>query len=211
MTCHTQHRYEECYSKVLLENIYPEQFHKIILSDCPDLRINDIGIEVVDCTPRDIQEALNLWLKIPKESKQFQERDKERMEKLGYPYTKGLIFWKGFKYTDEINESPLQYVLNAVKEKCKKLNQGHYKELEHYYLFIHSPFFVTFFLMNQMVNALANANQGKLSFERIYLLTNDNEIICFFMESKKIDIVSFDDKQREYAVKAKILMGKKRK
>lgn len=62
-----------------------------------------------------------------------------------------------------------------------------------------------------MVNALANANQGKLSFERIYLLTNDNEIICFFMESKKIDIVSFDDKQREYAVKAKILMGKKRK
>lgn len=63
---HTNKDYYECYAKVVLEELYPEQFVNLKIEDKPDLQTNDgeWGVEVTNSMDRDQLNAESLYLKI---------------------------------------------------------------------------------------------------------------------------------------------------
>lgn len=201
-------RYEECYAKVLLENLFPERYYNLEIEDRPDLIFypKGIGIEVTDCTPKYEKEVLNLWLKIPRQRGKCKQRSLDRLRQLGYTYREGGIIWEAKVYSENLECSPLETVFDAVSKKIKKLNDRNYKMLNEYNLFIHSGLFIPDFLMGEFFNRLCDINQGDLIFNSIYLLTNQNTIIVFDMLQKNGYVKAFKEKQVTYSIKAKEIM-----
>lgn len=128
------YRFEECYAKVLLENLFPERFYQLEIADKPDLQ-NDsakIGIEVTTAVKQDEKEKDHLFSMLThnKGTLVQQNRNKDRIRKLGGQYfDEGIMFsWAGCR--------DLNKIYFALKSKLKKLNGGGYHLYEKQYVFI---------------------------------------------------------------------------
>ncbi len=116
---HTRLKYEECYAKVILEDLFPDEYKELRIEDKPDL-INEatsVGIEVTSAISENHREAINLWAGMPYASPEKQEQNKERMQKLGVEYQGGIQGWPS-------EECPFEEIINAFDKKIEKLNSG---------------------------------------------------------------------------------------
>lgn len=200
-----KYRYEECYAKILLENLFYDQYQNLVILDKPDLQdINKkVGIEVTDCTPRKKQELIANWQKAYFGDAEKKKKYIERMKQLGIEYTGGVQFWGSETYANDINCSPIKEFLNAVEKKVKKINAGKYALCGKYDLFVLSEIFIPTEQKAEVLNQLAQINNDSIAYENIYLSTNENTLIRFNMKLMQIDEKDFENKQREYAIIAK--------
>ena len=60
---HTKLDYDECCAKLILEELFPNRYHNLLLADKPDLQGTNVGIEVTIANDSKMQEALNNWVK----------------------------------------------------------------------------------------------------------------------------------------------------
>ena len=98
-----QHRFEEYFAKVVLENCFSNRLSELTVKDKPDLwSKNNIGIEVTNCMPQDIVEQIHLWRRISKNGSENQERNIERLKQLGIEYSGGSFVWDQGLYSNNI-------------------------------------------------------------------------------------------------------------
>ena len=127
---HTKLDYYECCAKLILEELFPDQYHNLLLADKPDLQGIDVGIEVTIANDRKMQEALGNWIKANNCSDEKKKgRYIDRMAQLGVKYTGEVQGWPGFSPSFDLTR-------DAVESKVNKLKRGNYKPFERYELFI---------------------------------------------------------------------------
>lgn len=202
---HTRVDYYECYAKVILEDLFPERYVNLCVSDKPDLQNieKNIGVEVTSAVPAEQREAVKLWYTMPYVSEEKQKSNKERMEQLGVEYQGDIQAWPAKVYShSEIDGYPIEDFIKAVQNKITKLNKGNYKEFSRYDLFVYSEIYVNKTLIPKVLERLNIINNVRKHFSYIYLLAQD-KFICFDTTAGNFNIVYIEDKQFTYAVKAR--------
>lgn len=127
---HTKFDYDECCAKLILEDLFPDRYHNLLLADKPDLQATNVGIEVTIANDQKVQEALNNWIKAYNcEDDNLRNHYIERIAQLGVKYTGGVQGWPGFSPTFDLTRE-------AVESKLNKLKNGTYKPFKRYELFI---------------------------------------------------------------------------
>ena len=205
---HTRLDYEECYAKVILENLFPDEYKSLKITDKPDL-VNEttkVGIEVTSAIPQKYREAVQLWSMIPYASLKQAERDKERMKQLGVEYQGGVQAWPSQSYSaSDILKTPLSEVVSAFQKKIEKLNSGQYRLLLRYDLFIHSEVWLDSKRAAELLQFLAKKNVGNLVYTSVFLTTSI-DIFRFDLLKRNYFITPYDlyhNKQFGWAMKAR--------
>lgn len=195
---HTKLRYNECYAKLILENVFPERYSGLQFSDKPDLRnqSNTIGIEVTSSIPKNTQETKKLWLQLENKTAKNPKRNKERMLKLGVRYTGGTQCWPSTVYpTGHFESSPYTKILDVFKGKVYKLNNGDYSMLERYDLFIETELFAERIFMPVILKKAISLNTKELKYSFLYVLFL-NRVCVFDLEKNTYEIRLFIDRYK---------------
>ncbi len=181
-----QKRFDEYFTKVVLESCFPEKFYNLQIADKPDLRCgNEIGIEVTNCMPEKVVEAFNLWHRAAKQGEQTSPRILERLEQLkDTVHLEGSeLIWERDSYMeDDIDNSPIKEFVNAVASKVERLNSANanYTEMKSYELFVNSTIDISTF--NQIYAILARVteiNYKPKKFDNIHLITISQKLFTF--------------------------------
>ena len=203
---HTKINYEECFVKLLLEDMFPERYQNLILTDKPDLidEIHNIGIEITSAIPKHRQEAFNLWRTMPYQSEERQSKRKERMKQLGAEYQAGTQIWPvlgELELKEELDE-----LFGCFENKIRKLNNGHYTQHDRYDLFIISELWLDDKDYTMILQEFTKKNNLNLGYTLVYLVTLDNICIFHLYEKKYTTVEVSHQKSYEWAVKARQLI-----
>lgn len=127
---HTRFDYYECYAKIALEKLFPNQFH-LELKDRPDLQDQSagIGIEVTQGIDPKQQEIESLFTKIIYDGEVDTAKLERQIEKLGGELNGGVL--SGVAGQDDFANS-----IKVFKQKVAKVNSGGYQFMKRYDLFI---------------------------------------------------------------------------
>lgn len=202
---HTTIRFEECYAKIVLEDLFPEQFCNLDLKDRPDLQNEelDIGIEVTSAIDQKQREAESLYFEMTEENDAKKEK-----QKTGATLADGILFGKPIRIDFyNINE--------ALESKLKKLASEQYKNFNKQYLFIFSTIYATAAMREEALAEMQtiSAESGQkfnevfvLVPKRIYVFDLDHNTFCekVISRSKQIGhangaIKMVEEKERECA------------
>lgn len=127
---HTKLDYDECCAKLILEELFPERYGKLLLADKPDLQGKGVGIEVTIANDRNMQEALHNWIRaVSSSDEEKRKRNIDRMQQLSVEYTGGIQSWPG-------STPSFSLTRRAIEEKIKKLKKGNYLPFSRYELFV---------------------------------------------------------------------------
>ena len=189
---HTKLDYDECCAKLILEELFPDRYQNLLLSDKPDLQGNDIGIEVTIANDQRMQEALNNWVKAcncSDEKKKSKYTD--RMAQLGVEFTGGIQAWPGFISTFDLTR-------NAIESKIGKLKKGNYVSFTRYELFVFTD---TWYHEDVVEDAKKYIFRKEVSecYETIYVLSEGADLHVFktgIGEYQNIKINSIDQSDR---------------
>lgn len=205
---HTKLSYEECYAKIILETLFPERYNNLAIADKPDLRdpSDTVGIEVTSATPSQKKESERLWYTMPYVTPQAAERNKERMEQLGVPYTGGVQAWPAIVYhTGCFEESPFVGIVDVFNIKLKKLNCGRYADLERYDLYIEAEWHLDTELLPEILARITKLNSAPRSFHFVYLACV-NGVCSFDLVQKELEVRKLAVEQYELAMAARNLV-----
>ena len=134
--------------------------------------------------PKRVAEAFNLWHRVAKQGEQTPPRVNERLEQLKEVEHDGTgLVWQQGTYTDNIDDSPIKYFLNAVEKKVERLNSRNadYAKMESYELFVNSFIFIPNYQIGAVLERLQALNDKQRKFDYIYLLTNEQKLLIFDM------------------------------
>lgn len=133
---HTKVDYYECYAKIVLEEMLPETFHDLVISDKPDLQNNQlsIGIEVTSSENTKQREVDSLYSKWPDQDKKGKEKIEKQIEKCGAKIDG--CFLCGISDHDNFES-----IYEALKNKMKRFDG--YEPFNKQYLFVFSTILAT--------------------------------------------------------------------
>ena len=168
---HTKLDWEECYAKVVLEDMYKNEFTGLEIKDQPDLQDEDnsIGIECTVAIDKKSQEAENLYIDLINDKVKNPDKCKERINQLGGKVTEYMLFQSGTNSSTNI--------LNAVKIKLKKLNGDKYKIFKNNYLLIRDSIYIREEEIMELQYSIGIIQSNEtIAFDKIYILLNDKLI-----------------------------------
>lgn len=195
---HTKYDWEECYAKVILETLLKDKFKNLEIKDRPDLQSEEINVGV-ECTISiysKYQESEYLYTQLTNNKIKNIEKCKERIEELGGKITAYTMMQSGNNSIDNI--------LNAVKKKLKKLNDGNYKIFKNNYLLIRDCIYIP----NEQINSLQHTiaiiqSKYNKEFDIIYILLNSKLIELNMLDYTNRYFEVSSDVQYELAEKAR--------
>lgn len=193
---HTKLDYDECYTKIVLEKFFPDQYENLQILDKPDLQSEDksIGIEVTIAEERDSIEAERLYLQLSDTESSKRQRKIERIEQCGAKYEHGILLTSGIDNFDLVNE--------AVKRKIEKLQSTEYASLKEYHLFVFSSIYADNSMLQDEIAYLQNIQVGKY-FKKMYVSVPE-ELYCFNFEKTTYERFAIDSNvQSQYAIQAR--------
>lgn len=161
---HTNLDYYECYSKVVLEEMFPNQFSDLAILDKPDLQNENfnIGIEVTSSINPKQKEAEALYVKWSYEDNENKKKLERQIEKCGARLNNGIL--SGISGHDNFNR-----IYTEIKNKIGKL--GQYKTYGKQYLFIFSDIYATSDMRKKALEEMKFINNlSSHKFEEIYIL-----------------------------------------
>ena len=175
---HTRLDYDECCAKLILEELFPEQYGQLILADKPDLQGKDVGIEVTIADDPKMLDAINNWTKANYDTDDEQKkRHIERMAQLGVTYTGGVQAWPGYA-------PRFDWVKTAVEKKIKKLKSGHYMYFPCYELFVFTDTWFWEGIVEQAKLYLFSDVVASM-YKTIYVLSEGSDLHVFKTEQRK--------------------------
>lgn len=188
---HTRLDYDECYAKLVLEKFFPDEYKKLELSDRPDLRDNarNIGIEVTSAYPSHMQEALSLFSSMKDRNEKGKAKGIKQLQKLGYNYTENGMDSPLFSYSIIGNEYPdieqamPSPVIDAVRVKLNKLNEGGYADLRQYNLFIQTEPKLDDWMPSEIMKRLLTLSNREKKYSVIYVLAI-TDLLIFDIEAQ---------------------------
>lgn len=181
-THHTTSLYEECFAKLLLEQIENKIYS---LRDKPDLVCGDVGVEVVSAFPDGYKQSIQMMA----DSKII----KGKLSDMGYCNNEtcpGILFHPT-KVVENENPFPaLNYIINTLNNKKSKIiNYSRFKDLNLFIITDNLDF------RNNIIECLVNKiiYENESIFKKIYLQYCDKIIIIdcqrrYFQKKTIIDI-----------------------
>ncbi|MBU3103306.1 hypothetical protein [Clostridium gasigenes] len=163
---HTKVDYYECYSKIVLEGLYPNEFDNLEIIDKPDLQSIDgnYGVEVTIAIDKDQLEPESLYTDISYKRIRNVEKASKEIVKCGCKLECGIL--AGKPGTDSFD-----LILEAFDNKLNKLNGNKYSFFKQNYLFIFSDIYA---VEKMIMNAIKDMRQRQLSkvrqFYKVYVL-----------------------------------------
>ncbi len=199
---HTRLDYDECCVKLILEEIFPQRYSNLVLSDKPDLQGKTVGIEVTTADSKESQEALNNWVKANFcEDTEQKKRYIERMSQLGIRYTEGFQVWPSFQPSFEQTQK-------AIEQKIRKVKKGNYKAFPRYELFILTN---TWYEEKVVSDAKAYIFTPNISdyFLTIYVLAQGQDLHVFETKEKQYIHIRINvSEQTERNIRARKMVEK---
>ena len=200
---HTEYEWEECYAKVVLENLLKDEFYDLNIIDKPDLQNEDlnVGIECTVSINMESMEAEYLYSELTYGKSKNPDKCKERIKRLGGNITEYSMF--------ESRTVSLNSILGAVRTKLKKLNESGYKIFEKNYLLIRDCIYIP----NQQIQGLEYSigmiqSKYPVEFDKIYILLNSKLIELNMIDYTNKCIEFNSNTQYELAEKARDIVVK---
>ena len=200
---HTEYEWEECYAKVVLENLLKDEFYDLNIIDKPDLQNEElnVGIECTVSINMGSMEAEYLYSELTYGKSKNPDKCKERIKKLGGNITEYSMF--------ESRTVSLNSILGAVRTKLKKLNESGYKIFEKNYLLIRDCIYIP----NQQIQGLEYSigmiqSKYPVEFDKIYILLNSKLIELNMIDYTNKCIEFNSNTQYELAEKARDIVVK---
>lgn len=200
---HTEYEWEECYAKVVLENLLKDKFYDLNIIDKPDLQNEElnVGIECTVSINMESMEAEYLYSELTYGKSKNPDKCKERIKKLGGNITEYSMF--------ESRTVSLNSILGAVRTKLKKLNESGYKIFEKNYLLIRDCIYIP----NQQIQGLEYSigmiqSKYPVEFDKIYILLNSKLIELNMIDYTNKCIEFNSNTQYELAEKARAIVVK---
>lgn len=163
---HTKLKYEECYAKVVLEELYSEEFVNLEIKDKPDLQMTDgkWGIEVTIAVDKDQLMAESLYTDISYQRVRNETKALEEIKKCGCKVVGGIL--SGKTGTDSFD-----LILLAFDNKLIKLNGKEYRYFKKNCLFIFSSIFADDRMIMDAVQDMQQRQiNRKKQFYRVFVL-----------------------------------------
>lgn len=190
---HTRLDYYECYAKIVLESIFSGQFDLEIM-DKPDLQDirKSIGIEVTQGRNPKQQEIESLYSKLPYVQDSAAEKMRKQIEKRGGKLCGGIL--GGISESDDFG-----YSVNAFEAKLNKINNGKYRSLKRYDLFVFDDCLDmtpngSVIQSNELVMQ-KKQNGAAVRFQNVYICTPD---IFWHLDLENQKIEKFDTGSRQF-------------
>ena len=157
---HTKFDYYECYAKVVLEELYPEEFKNLEIKDKPDLQMKygGVGVEVTNSVDKDQLKAEGLYIDIEYNRVRNATKAVEEIKKCGCNLKNGILIGK-------TSSSSFKLILEAFDKKLEKLNSGNYRYFDKNYLFVFSDIHVN---DRMVMEAIQDMRQKQISIKRQY-------------------------------------------
>lgn len=197
---HTRLDYHECYAKIVLESIFSGQFDLEIV-DKPDLQDirKSIGIEVTQGRNPKQQEIESLYSKLPYVQDSVDEKMRKQIEKCGGKLYGGIL--GGISERDDFG-----YSVNAFETKLNKINNGKYRFLERYDLFVFDDCLDMTpdgsVIRNIALNMQKKQSGATVRFQNVYICTL-GILWHLDLENQKIAKFDTDSRQFDWALQAR--------
>lgn len=171
---HSTLDYYECYAKIVLEELYPEEFQNLLIIDKPDLQSIDgsVGIEVTNAIDKNVMEAEKLYSEISCNSAKKPQKALKRIEECGHKLEDGVLFYSKKGILDySLSENSFCSIIKSFDNKLTKLNGGQYKPFKNNHLFIFSYIFCNDKMIKDAVSEMRKKQANmELKFYKVYLL-----------------------------------------
>ena len=185
---HTRLDYDECCAKLILEELFPNQYCDLTLDDCPDLQGKDMGIEVTLSDYSDRQEAYSNWVKALNTDGIYREKHIERLAQLNVTFTGGI---QTMPYPDKTFDTTRK----TIEAKIHKLKSGNYKTFERYELFIFTDTWFSEEVLKEAFVYIFDGESGKC-FETIYVLSRGLTLHIFESSKRKYRSIDIDPSEQ---------------
>lgn len=176
-------RCEECFSKLLIESVFPGEFGNLKFGERPDLQNDElnIGIEVTTAISQDEMNISGAFSDIISGTARNPEGSKKKIQKFGGHYDEIGIVSFPVKYRE------LNNIYSALEHKLNKLDN--YKEYKNQHLLITDRNFIKTEELKEMLETF-NKIQGKYpkKFSYIFLYLRGGTLYKFDMVSKVYSI-----------------------
>ena len=194
---HTKLDCWECYAKIVLEELLPEQFCDLCLADKPDLQDKDgcVGVEVTIAENPKQLEAERLYSTLYYKNEKEKAYAIERIEKLGAKVHDG--FMMGIKESDSFER-----INNAIKTKCETIAKGGYEPFDEYHLFMFSSIYAVDYMLQEELQYLITEDISK--FYRVIYVLVPGGMYCFDLIKKDYTVFDINSNmQHKQAIKAR--------
>lgn len=179
------YRWEECFAKLVLEQMFPERFSRLKIVDKPDLQddLSNTGIEVTTAETKEKKEKDHLFSELVQDhgTPERQKKSKERIRQLGGVYHDPGVMTSWVNYRD------LSGIYSALKSKLEKLNAGGYRNLDKQFVFITDTNIIKSDEMNEVWAEIAKRQEVfSKRFDSIFLYLFGGKLIEFDMKTGNI-------------------------
>lgn len=205
--------YHECLAKIILENIFADEFKNIKINDKPDLQSIDsnIGIEVTQAVNRKQKENENLYVKI---SYGLVKNKENAIKKINSSYKPRKMFVNGKVYEEAerynkgfllgIHENDnFSLIIQSFKIKLDKLNGCGYMRFKYNYLFVFSSILADEKMIieatKEMINYQKNFN---IKYDNVIVKVPEQIYVCD-LNKKRIEIININDNEYDFAMQAR--------
>ena len=161
---HTTIDYEECYAKLLLEYLFPDDLINLEIKDKPDLQNQNIGIEVTNARDEGQLIAENMYSNLLNDRVRDKEKTIELIEKE-----------HGCKVTDwclirKLQNDSINLILKSFRMKLRKLNHGGYNIYKSNRLFILSDIYADEKMLKEVLCEMIQAQAvNEKIFQKVYI------------------------------------------
>ena len=197
---HTKLDYYECYAKIVLEELYSEQFVNLIIKDKPDLQSqdNDCGVEVTIAIDRNELQSEKLYSDITYNRVRDKVKALKRIEECGYKVENGILHGK-------TSIDSFYLIMVSFDSKLNKLNDGGYKYFNKNFLFVFSYIYASDEMIKDAIIYMQNKQLDKQrQFNKVFVLV-PGHLYCLNLyegnyEVKRIEFIhqsSQADRARE--------------
>lgn len=205
LPAHTKLDFYECYAKIVLEEMFPEQFSDLIISDKPDLqnaKLN-IGIEVTSSENSKQKEAEALCTIWYYQDNNRKEKIRKQIEKCGAKLIVGGL--SGIPDQDNFER-----IYKTLNEKVEKLEK--YKAFWKQYLFIFSTLYTTPIMREEALCEMCRICESASSkFNGIYVLVPGAIYIFDLANNKTYEKEITSDRQQFQAQRAREMVEQEEK
>lgn len=206
---HTKLKYNECYAKIVLEDMFPEQFKEMEIKDKPDLQNEYLGIGVeITCSRNQKQlEAESLYVKWSYEDNIDKGKIEKQISKCGAKLSNGIL--SGIPDRDSFDR-----IYEALKDKLKKLSSGEYKSFSKQYLFIHSDIHATSTMRKDAIQEMhCISSDSSQKFDGVYVLVPSAVYVFDFANNITYErkINNNKQEQQSWSAREMVVQGEKGK
>ena len=187
----TIYKWHECFAKVMLEYVLPNDFNNLKIKDKPDLQNIELnlGIEVTTAENKKDLEMERLYTYLEYDLIRDKQKVKNKIEHLGGSISNGILVHP-VRYRD------LDSIKNSILEKLNKLNGNGYQIFEHNYIFITESDMI---LENECAGLLDEyiglQNNFRIKFEKVYIYQYGGKLFEFNMFDRNYNIYALNSNE----------------